>query len=266
MMKTLYEPSNALEAHMLHDLLQQEGIATRINGAYLQGGVGELPASGLVHLVVAEEDYERARAVIQRWEATEVPDPTPPLARQPSHGFVAVLLGALIGVAVTYAFFRVPVSVDGIDHNNDSVLDERWSYSAGGVFLGSKIDRNFDGKPDYVTHADRRGRIVSTESDDNFDGVFETRNRVHTSSDEVAEVDTDGDGYPDVRFNYRYGVQESVEYLNPHSGWPVRVEHYRLGIRTAAEVDTNNDGKLDTRYSYSRTAEITRQEAIDPPR
>jgi hypothetical protein len=34
-MKTLYEPSNALEAHMLHDRLQQEGIPSRVDGAYL---------------------------------------------------------------------------------------------------------------------------------------------------------------------------------------------------------------------------------------
>ncbi len=77
-MKTLYEPSNALEAHMLHDLLQQEGIPSRVDGAYLQGAVGELPASGLVRLVVEDNDYEQARAVILRWEATEVPNPTPP--------------------------------------------------------------------------------------------------------------------------------------------------------------------------------------------
>jgi CheY-like chemotaxis protein len=58
-MKTLYEPSNAIEAHMLQDLLQQEGISTRIQGAYLQGAVGELPASGLVHLVVEDDDTIR---------------------------------------------------------------------------------------------------------------------------------------------------------------------------------------------------------------
>jgi len=265
-MKTLYEPSNAIEAHMLQDLLQQEGISARIQGAYLQGAVGELPASGLVHLIVEDDDYARARAVIQRWEATEVSDPTPPTPKSASKGFVAALLGLMIGTAGTYAFFRAPVSVDGIDHNNDGVLDERWSYAASGRFLGSKIDRNFDGKTDYVTHTDLRGRIVSTESDDNFDGVFETRNLVYTSRDEVAEIDTDGDAYPDLKINYKHGVQESVEYINPYSGWPVRIEYYRLGIRTTAEVDTNNDGKLDTRYMYSRTAEITGQEAIEPPK
>ena len=63
-MKTVFEPSNSLEGYMLQDLLKQRGIDSRLDGAHLQGGVGELPASGLVRLVVAEEDFRAARAVI----------------------------------------------------------------------------------------------------------------------------------------------------------------------------------------------------------
>ena len=68
-MQTVYEASNAVEAHILQGYLAQEGIAVQVVGAYLQGGVGELPAHGLVRLLADEDDYERARAAILRWEA-----------------------------------------------------------------------------------------------------------------------------------------------------------------------------------------------------
>jgi hypothetical protein len=76
-MKTVFEPSNSLEGYMLQDLLKQRGIDSRLDGAHLQGGVGELPASGLVRLVVSEEDFTAARAVIDDWESAHVTDPIP---------------------------------------------------------------------------------------------------------------------------------------------------------------------------------------------
>lgn len=265
-MKTLYEPSNALEAQMLHDLLQQEGISTRVNGAYLQGGVGELPASGLIRLVVEDADYDRGREVVQRWEATEVPDSAPAPARAPANGFRALLAGALIGVVGSYLYFHAPLNNDGIDHNHDGVLDQIWRYSPSGTFLGSKVDRNLDGKIDYVDTAGVQGYSVSAESDDDFDGVFETRHRFRAGNYEVSETDTDGDTLPNLKTHFTHGVLTSFEYINPHTGWPVRVEHYRLGAITTAEVDTDEDGKLDKRYTYSNLAKITREEAIEQKR
>ena len=51
-MRTAYEASNAIEAHILQGYLEQEGIAVQVVGAYLQGAIGELPAHGLVRLLV----------------------------------------------------------------------------------------------------------------------------------------------------------------------------------------------------------------------
>jgi tRNA nucleotidyltransferase/poly(A) polymerase len=45
-MKTIYQAVNAIEAHMLRDLLAQEGLSPVIQGEHLQGAVGELPAAG----------------------------------------------------------------------------------------------------------------------------------------------------------------------------------------------------------------------------
>lgn len=101
-MKTLYQAANAIEAHMLSDLLRQQGIAAQVLGEHLQGGVGELPAAGLIRLVVDEQDYVLARAVVERWDTEqprELPPPRPaPPGAQGLLGFVAgVLVGLLLG-------------------------------------------------------------------------------------------------------------------------------------------------------------------------
>jgi hypothetical protein len=264
-MKTLYEPSNVVEAHMLQGFLLQEGISARIDGAYLQGAVGELPAQGLVRLVVEDDDYDQARAAIERWEATEVSDPVPLPPRSSSKGFVAALMGLAIGVAGSYAYFRAPITVNGVDYNHDGALDERWVYTPNGTLLEGTIDRNLDGKIDYTSHFDRQGDIETAAADDNFDGVFETRYRFKNGSVESSEVDTDGDSYPDLKAYYTHGVQASAEYIDPNSGLPARVEYFHLGKLKTAEVDTDHDGTLDKRYRYSDRAEIASTEAIALP-
>lgn len=73
-MKTLYEAASLVEAHLLKDLLAQEGVPAVIHGEFLQGGMGELPAAGLVRLVVDDHHYGAGRAVIERWEASTISD------------------------------------------------------------------------------------------------------------------------------------------------------------------------------------------------
>jgi cupin 2 domain-containing protein len=68
-MKTFYEASNAIEAHLLADLLRQEGLQVHVLGEYLQGGIGELPAAGFVRLAVDETDLPQARELVRQWEA-----------------------------------------------------------------------------------------------------------------------------------------------------------------------------------------------------
>ena len=74
-MKKLYEASNSVEAHMILNLLEQEGLTGRVDGEYLQGGVGELPAAGLVRVMVAEEDYAAAKSIVDKWDAAQPAQP-----------------------------------------------------------------------------------------------------------------------------------------------------------------------------------------------
>jgi Putative prokaryotic signal transducing protein len=70
-MKSVYEASSGLDAHMILNLIEMRGISGRIEGEYLQGGIGELQAIGLVRVVVEEKDYEEARKIIGEWESIQ---------------------------------------------------------------------------------------------------------------------------------------------------------------------------------------------------
>lgn len=264
-MKTVYEASSAVEAHMLQDLLRQEDISSHIHGEFLTGAAGELPAAGLVRLVVEDDHYPRARAAIAQWEAATV-ERIPPPPKRSSSRVTPALLGLVAGIAATYAFMRVPATTDGIDFNGDGVLDERWTFSASGFQLESKVDRNLDGKVDYVVHFNQRGHMESVESDDDFNGTFETRSHYKLGNVEWCEVDTDGDTLPNLRSHFTSGVLESTEYINPNTGHPFRIEHFSIKGLSSAEVDTNGDGKLDKRLIFSATQELAGSEPIEPPK
>ncbi|MDW3094446.1 MAG: DUF2007 domain-containing protein [Gammaproteobacteria bacterium] len=66
-MKTVLHALNSLEAHVIKGLLESEGISSNIVGEFLQGATGELPANGLIRVVVDENDYKEASDVIDNW-------------------------------------------------------------------------------------------------------------------------------------------------------------------------------------------------------
>jgi hypothetical protein len=68
----IYSAQNAVDAHIVKGLLEQQGIPARVNGEYLQGGIGELPLIGLVTVSVTEEDYEKAARVLSEYENGEL--------------------------------------------------------------------------------------------------------------------------------------------------------------------------------------------------
>lgn len=69
--KVAYDASSNIEAHLVMHQLQQAGIEARIEGEYLQGGVGELAAAGNLRVMVDEEDLEEAKLVVAEWEAID---------------------------------------------------------------------------------------------------------------------------------------------------------------------------------------------------
>ena len=77
-----------------------------VEGEYLQGGIGELPAAGLVNVVVDDEQAQHALAVIRDWESS-APPVRPAGGRAGRAGPLAWLLaGALLGGAIVWTLCR----------------------------------------------------------------------------------------------------------------------------------------------------------------
>ncbi|MBG4622764.1 DUF2007 domain-containing protein [Pseudomonas aeruginosa] len=76
-MQRVYEPADLLEAEMLVGMLASEGIAAHVSGRHLVGAIGELPPGGLLAVLVADEQTERARELIVAYNAAA------PLAEEP---------------------------------------------------------------------------------------------------------------------------------------------------------------------------------------
>ncbi|WP_293859575.1 DUF2007 domain-containing protein [Steroidobacter sp.] len=68
----IFRCSDYVEAHLLAGLLREHGIETFLQGALLQGGLGELPAMGHLALMVDEDDQVAARKLIDAYERGEL--------------------------------------------------------------------------------------------------------------------------------------------------------------------------------------------------
>ena len=70
-MQRIYEPQDLLEAELLLGMLASEGVEAHLAGRHLLGAVGELPALGLLGLLVEDEEAERARRLIAAYNAAQ---------------------------------------------------------------------------------------------------------------------------------------------------------------------------------------------------
>lgn len=103
---------------MIVDLLAQRGLHGHVFGDALQGGMGELPATGLVRVMVNNDDAASAEEVVQQWERQQPATPTDPNTaatspqpdsyyafdnsnRQRSQVIGAFIVGVLVGALVS---------------------------------------------------------------------------------------------------------------------------------------------------------------------
>jgi hypothetical protein len=71
-MISVFRGSDYIEAQLLTGLLRQAGIDVFLQGALLQGGLGELPAMGHLSLLVDEQDLTAAEILITAYERGEL--------------------------------------------------------------------------------------------------------------------------------------------------------------------------------------------------
>ena len=87
-MQRIHEPVDFIEAQMLISMLHSEVISVHLQGADLIGGMGELPALGLLGLMVDDQQAIRARELIVDYQqATPLIDEAQEALVDP-HGFL----------------------------------------------------------------------------------------------------------------------------------------------------------------------------------
>jgi hypothetical protein len=257
-MKLLYEAQNSLEAHMILHMLEQAGLSARIDGEYLQGGIGEIQAIGLVRVMVEDSDYAEGRSIIQEWDAKQPEQEGQKHRTKKNRSLRAGLIGFAFGVVAMAIYYHTPITVDGIDYNGDGKLDEKWRYVN---YLPSKteIDRNLDGKIDLIYSYDRKGLIESSSSDEDFNGIFDTEAYYDHGNAVWQKSDTTGDGFKDYRIDFKHGVAEKVSFIDPETQRVKKVQEYGPFILKRAKLDATGDGILDTFYEYDSIEEIAKK-------
>lgn len=70
-MQRIYEPQDLMEAELLLSMLASEGIDAHLSGRDLVGAVGELPACGLLGLLVEDPQAQRAQRLIAAYNTAQ---------------------------------------------------------------------------------------------------------------------------------------------------------------------------------------------------
>ncbi|WP_438971385.1 putative signal transducing protein [Methylophaga sp.] len=67
-MYLVFQANNILEAHIVAGMLKNNGIDCHVGGHYLQGAVGDLPATDFAHVFVDDADIKMAEQLIKDYE------------------------------------------------------------------------------------------------------------------------------------------------------------------------------------------------------
>ncbi|HEX5843930.1 MAG TPA: DUF2007 domain-containing protein [Pseudomonas sp.] len=70
-MQRIYEPQDLMEGELLLSMLASEGIDAYLTGQHLSGAVGELPACGLLGVLVEDDQAHSAQRLIAAYNAAQ---------------------------------------------------------------------------------------------------------------------------------------------------------------------------------------------------
>jgi len=267
----VYRAANITDAHLIRQMLEAEGIPAFIQGEYLQGAVGELPANTEVFVQVADENAIAARAIVDEWDSAEpesdiaesMTTSVPVLQPRGMSIFTTTMLlltGIVIGAAAMWAVQNRPSEGPAIDHDGDGHVDERL-FMAGDRVARVDQDRNRNETADQRFHYDANGMLEKIESDDDFNGHFERIDTLRKNQMAGTSIDFDRDGHRDARAEYMLGVIYREEWFDKNDN-VVRWVQYEDGAPKTGEFDSDGDGRLDTARRYDRRGEIIASEPL----
>jgi hypothetical protein len=113
----VYRAANTADAHLIRQMLEAEGIPAFVQGEYLQGAVGELPANTEIFVRVSDDNYDAARAVVAEWESAEpvvfdddadddAPVVAAPTAKQTMIKHFLLLVAVVVGGSIAMILVR----------------------------------------------------------------------------------------------------------------------------------------------------------------
>lgn len=253
-MKSVFEASTVVEAYMVKNLLEINDIPSEILGEHLQGGIGELPATGVIRVMVSGDDYDEACRIISDWETVQ-PQTIDDAENNKKSGFGRILLSFILGAIAVLLLTKTPIKQQGIDYDNDGAFDEEWRY-IDGLLSSAKLDQNRDGEFDTVWKYDLKGLLKSSLFDQDFDGRYETKCRLRDGNNERCLSDYDNDGFSEYRESYKYGVLSTISFFHIESKALKKKIYLEGGVLKSAEIDLDDDGVLETIYEYDDYEEI----------
>lgn len=274
-MKQIYTSYNAANAHIIKHYLEQNGVTVFIHGEMLAGAIGGIATDDHIKILVADEDVEKARELIEQWEKS-VPDngigesltlidKTP---RKKGDIILLFLTGALAGWFAkdfiqlfidTASEYAGKVYETGYDQNGDGKSDVIYTYKNEQSItpIKSRIDYNFDGVFDAFAAHDSAGIITFERADYDLDGKQETKNTYSKGQIAKSETDNNADGVADELGFYQYGFIVEYHFLDPLTQRTVKILYYKDNGLVSAKYDSDRDGKMDIRYLYDEYEEIT---------
>jgi len=271
----VHHAANLADAHLLRQLLEDAGIPVYLNGEYLQGAIGELPANTPILLMVPDEHVEAARAIVVDWEQA-APEPVETAEQTaeesysqsspvsigasrrmgPVFSFIgALLIGGLFGAGLVWTIYNRPGVPEEIDYDGDGRIDDRYSF-AGDRVDRLESDRDRDGRVDQIYRYTAKGDIDRIESDDDFDGRYERVDQYRHGQPETTTIDSNHDGKHEQRTLWKNGVKSLDEWFDD-SGRVVKALRYRDGQPWSSGLDTDGDGTFDVERAYDIYGEIS---------
>jgi hypothetical protein len=269
-MKKVFDAKNGLEAHMIVNFLEENGIKALVKGeqdTLLQPSVW----------VEDSNDYDSAIKILNELEhskmAVEQPAATP--GKKKNRFWSGLLVGIAAGFLLCYVFLIRDQSllgktetkwdtngdgkidawretrpdgfvVDSYDENSDGKPDA-WVYFKNSRRIKTLTDLDFDGKPDSSTFFNEQGKIAHMEYDEDFDGKTDlwVYYRDGYIIGDASDIDRDGTKDEWGKYEKSRIVERTWSYKNDNVIDKKAI--YKNGRKIEEQYDVNRDGKFDQR-------------------